>query len=42
MNLLPHKSWNVWNKDNIEKVRKDEQKLKDEEDRKRKRQTEIV
>ena len=28
--ILPHKSWNVWNKDNQSKVKKDQQKFNDE------------
>ncbi len=42
MHLLPHKSWNVWSKKNIEKVKQDEQKAKDEIDKKRKREIQIV
>jgi hypothetical protein len=42
MHLLPHKSWNVWSKKNMDKVSKDEDELKQQEERKRKRQTDIV
>lgn len=31
LRILPHKSWNVWNRDNIEKVKKDEAKFEAEE-----------
>jgi len=41
MNLLPHKSWNVWNRDNREKVESDQKTHKEEEEKKRKRSQEI-
>lgn len=42
LHLLHHKSWHVWNKDNIEKVRRDEQKFKEEEEKKHQKQLAIV
>ena len=36
LNILQHKSWNVWNRDNIEKVLKDERELAEKEEVKRK------
>ena len=35
LNILQHKSWNVWNRDNIEKVLKDERELAEKEEQKR-------
>eukprot|EP00961_Rhodomonas_salina_P288352 3896565-Rhodomonas_salina.1 len=37
LNILKHKSWNVWNRDNIEKVLKDERLHREDEEKKRKR-----
>jgi hypothetical protein len=31
--ILPHKSWNVWNRDNIEKVQRDERLHEEEQQR---------
>jgi len=41
LNILPQKSWNVYNRDNREKVRKDQDQYLKEEERKRKRVDEI-
>eukprot|EP00039_Didymoeca_costata_P006671 m.92279 g.92279 ORF g.92279 m.92279 type:complete len:146 (-) comp13343_c0_seq3:632-1069(-) len=35
LRILPHKSWHVWNFDNREKVRKDEENARREEEEKR-------
>lgn len=40
--ILRHKSWHVFNKKNIEKVRKDEAKQKEGEEKERQRQIRIV
>jgi len=37
MNLLPHKSWNVWSAKNKEKVRKEEEKYKGVEEKEKQR-----
>jgi hypothetical protein len=36
--ILPHKSWHVWNRDNVEKVKRDERLHKEEQERKAERQ----
>jgi hypothetical protein len=41
LKLLPHKSWNVWNRDNREKVLKDKRLLQEENDIKSKRDKEL-
>jgi hypothetical protein len=42
LNILQHKSWHVWTQKNIEKVRKDQEEHRKQEDRKRKRELDIV
>eukprot|EP00658_Telonema_sp_P-2_P062636 TRINITY_DN5131_c0_g1_i2.p1 TRINITY_DN5131_c0_g1~~TRINITY_DN5131_c0_g1_i2.p1 ORF type:complete len:258 (-),score=74.46 TRINITY_DN5131_c0_g1_i2:270-1043(-) len=41
LNILPQKSWNVWNRDNIEKVRKDEKEHAEAEAAKRKQTLDV-
>ncbi|ELR18324.1 uncharacterized protein ACA1_371740 [Acanthamoeba castellanii str. Neff] len=41
LNILQHKSWHVWTQKNIEKVRKDQEEHRKQEDRKRKRELDI-
>ena len=41
LKLLPHKSWNVWNRDNRERVLKDKRLLQEENDIKSKREKEL-
>ena len=36
MNLLPHKSWHIWRRDNIAKIEKDEAKYRKELEEQRK------
>ncbi|EKX41693.1 hypothetical protein GUITHDRAFT_112400 [Guillardia theta CCMP2712] len=40
LNILQHKKWNVWNRDNIEKVLRDENKHREDEEKKRKKRDE--
>eukprot|EP00002_Diphylleia_rotans_P031232 TRINITY_DN6480_c0_g1_i1.p1 TRINITY_DN6480_c0_g1~~TRINITY_DN6480_c0_g1_i1.p1 ORF type:complete len:210 (+),score=35.91 TRINITY_DN6480_c0_g1_i1:72-701(+) len=43
MNILPHKSWHIWNKDNLEKIAKDEAEnaAKEAQELKRKQSVEL-
>ena len=41
LNILMHKSWNVWNRDNVEKVLRDERLHREEESKKRQRTDEV-
>jgi len=41
LKLLPHKQWNVWNRDNREKVLRDKRLLQEENDIKEKREKEL-
>jgi hypothetical protein len=40
--ILRHKSWNVWNQDNITKVRNDEQKHREQEEAKKLKESELI
>lgn len=42
LNLLHHKSWHVWKRDNLEIVRKDEEKARNLDESKQDRTFEIV
>jgi hypothetical protein len=42
LNILGKKSWNVWNRDNREKVKRDEDAFAQKEEKKRRRLEEIV
>lgn len=41
LNILQHKSWNVWNRDNIEKVLRDEREHKEKEGEEHRRRGEV-
>jgi hypothetical protein len=42
INILMHKSWHVWNRDNLEKIERDEKEHADKEAVKKAKQIESV